>query len=193
MFLEAYIDKLIEVGFHYRIQIQIGKPHHSVFRNLFSRAKFWAYNWALNSECCIYLEIMAMPHLDTEMEDLAGIKCFASTNYCQGYWKFPMDPDSYDACGIIRTHWVHSPIRVLQRSTNAAAHFQPSIEPFFPELTSNVRAWLDDFNLHAFCETELPSLLEKFFARWKDKKLILSSKKCRFSPNVYCGVEGLLS
>lgn len=46
-------------------------------------------------------ESWPMPHLDSEVYDLSGSKCFASLDFVSGYWQLPLHPDSYTACGVI--------------------------------------------------------------------------------------------
>ena len=130
-----------------------------------------------------------MPHLDSEMADFRGHNCFASLDFCQGYWQLPLHPDSYDACGIIAPHRTFSSKRTLPGLTNCTAYFQSSVEPLFSELRSNMKAWLDDFNLFAKTENHLLQLLERFFAICKEKRLFLSAKKCEFfsSQIKWCG------
>ena len=121
-----------------------------------------------------------MPHLDSEMQDFAGSTCFACLDFCSGYWQLPLDHGSLGACGIICPDGVYSATRVLQGLTNATSHFQSSIEPLFAELRANMKAWLDDFNLHAHDESSLLALLERFFEICSKHNLILSAKKCTF-------------
>lgn len=131
----------------------------------------------------------SMPHLDREMQDFSGSTCFACLEFCSGYWQLPLHPDSFSACGFICPDGVYSSTRVLQGLTNATAHFQSKVEPFFAELIANMKAWLDDFNLHSRDERTILALLERFFEICSEHNLILSAKKCVFFTNEikWCG------
>lgn len=41
-----------------------------------------------------------MPHLESELSDFAGSKCFASLDFASGYWQLPLHPDFYSTCDI---------------------------------------------------------------------------------------------
>ena len=130
-----------------------------------------------------------MPHLDSEIYDFAGSECFAVLDFVSGYWQLPVDPDSWDACGIVTPKGTYSSTRVLPGLTNATTHFQSTIEPLFKNLRNNLKAWLDDFNLHAGNEKDLLDILEKFFRICQEHNLYLSAHKCHlFTKEVtWCG------
>ncbi len=52
-----------------------------------------------------------------------------------------------------------------------------------------MKAWLDDFNLHAKTEDEILNFLEKFFSICRDRGLFLSALKCNFFAKFFkwCG------
>lgn len=43
----------------------------------------------------------SMPNIESELSDFSGSKYFASLDFCAEYCQCPLDPESYDACGII--------------------------------------------------------------------------------------------
>ena len=53
--------------------------------------------------------------------------------------------------------------RVLPELANATSYFESTAEPLFQEMRSKMKAWLDDFNLHAGNEEKMMGLLERFF------------------------------
>ena len=120
-----------------------------------------------------------MPNLDSEVYDFAGSKFFAVLDFCSGYWQLPVDPESWDACGIVTPKGTYSSTRVLPGLTNATVHFQSTVEPLFAELRDHLKAWLDDFNLHAKTEDELLSVFKRFLQICQEKNLFLSAKKCQ--------------
>lgn len=94
------------------------------------------------------------------------------------YWQLPLHPDSYQACGIVTPKKVVASKRVLPGLANATSYFQSTVEPLFRELRDNMKAWLDDFNLHADSEAKLLHLLERFFQLCAEYNLYLSAQKC---------------
>ena len=54
------------------------------------------------------------------------------------------------------------------------------MEPLFHELREHMKAWLDDFNLHAANEADLLMFLGKFFTVCAERNLFLSARKCKF-------------
>lgn len=134
-------------------------------------------------------EAWPMPLIDAEVQDFRGSVCFANLDFVSRYWQLPVHADSEDSCGIITPHGVYSTTRVLQGLKNETPHFLRTIEPLFQHLRSNLKAWLDDFSLHAESETKLLDTLEAFFHVCEDKGLFLSIKKSVFfSTSIkWCG------
>lgn len=130
-----------------------------------------------------------MPTIESELQDFSGSNCFASLDFCSGYWQLPVHPNSYDDCGVVCPQGTFSSTRVLQGLTNSVAHFQSNIEPLFSELKPNMKAWVDDFNLHDKNEEELLNKIEKFLYICAKHNLYLSAKKCVFftSSIKWCG------
>ena len=122
-------------------------------------------------------ESWSMPQLDSEIQDFASSKMFASIDFVSAYWQRPLYKESYTACGVVIPKWVVMSKRVLPGLANAAAYFQSPVEPLLAELRGNMKAWLDDFNLHATEETELLELLERFFSICTEKRLLISARK----------------
>lgn len=121
-----------------------------------------------------------MPQLDSEVIDFAGSTCFASLDFVSAYWQLPLHRDSYKACGIVTPKKVVASKRVLPGLANATSYFQSTVEPLFRELRDNMKAWLDDLNLHANSETKLLRLLERFFQLCDEYNMYLSARKCVF-------------
>lgn len=124
-------------------------------------------------------EAWPMPHLESEVHDFAGSTCFASLDFVSGYWQLPLHPESYAACGIITPKGVVASRRVLPGLANATSFFQSTVEPLFSSLRPFMKAWLDDFSLHAKDEETLLNALEEFFKICHAKNLFLHARKCR--------------
>ena len=179
-FLTKYINKLVEMDFLFSnpdadwqaAPLCVPKPG--------SQSKFRLAIDLRPVNAATIKKAWPMPHLDAEMGDFAGSTCFASLDFCQGYWQLPIHPESYNACGIVAPHGTYSSKRTLPGLTNATAYFQSTVEPLFAEMRSNMKAWLDDFNLFAKEEKRLLELLARFFEICAEKRLFLSAKKCQF-------------
>ena len=179
-FLKKYVDKLVEMGFlkpspHAQWQcapLLVHKPN--------SKAKFRMTIDLHPINSATEKNSWPMPHIESELSDLAGSTCFAKLDFVSGYWQIPVHPNSQDYCGIVTPNGVYTSTRVLQGLTNATSHFQGTVEPLFTSIRSNLKAWLDDFMLYAKNEEELLRLLEEFFRICKVHGLYLSAKKCEF-------------
>lgn len=124
---------------------------------------------------------MGMPLIEAELSDFKESKHFASLDVCSGYWQSPLDPSSYDSCGIIiAPQGTFASTRVLNGLRNAAAYFQLKLPPFFDSLKDAMTAWIDDSIIHATTEAKLLNNLEHFFATCGKYNLLLSAKKCEF-------------
>lgn len=178
-FLNKYVDKLVEMGFFIpnpnaqwqAAPLLVPKNSKACFRTTIDLRPVNA---------ATIKQAWPMPNLDAELQDFAGSTCFASLDFCSGYWQLPMHQDSYNACGVICPNGTYSSTRVLQGLTNAVSYFQSTVEPLFAELRGNMKAWLDDFNLHGKTEVELLSRLCRFFEICQKYNLFLSAKKSNF-------------
>ena len=162
--MELYVKKLVEMGFLIPNPNTTWKAAPLLVFKKNSKSKYRLaidmrlVNAATMKQAC------PMPHLDSEIYDFAGSKCFAVSDFMSGYWQLQIDPDSWDACGIVTPKGTYSSTRVLPGLANATTHFQSTIQPLFKNLRDNLKAWLDDFNLHAGNEKDLLDILEIFFA-----------------------------
>lgn len=179
-FLNKYVEKLVEMGFFIpnpKASWQAA-PHLVVKHN--SKAKFRTTIDLRPVNGATKKNQWPMPNIEAELQDFSNSRCFASMDFCSSYWQLPLDPESYDACGVICPQGTYSSTRVLHGLTNAVSHFQSSVEPLFAELRPNVKGWIDDFNLHDETEDSLLDKVEKFLYICDKHDLILSAKKCVF-------------
>ncbi|CAN8061293.1 unnamed protein product [Agarophyton chilense] len=121
-----------------------------------------------------------MPHLDSEILGFAGSKCFAVLDLVHGYWQLPFHPESYIACGVVCPDGTYYSTWVIPGLTNAAAHFQSSVEPLFKKIRANLKAWLDDLNLFTKDEKALLRVSRRFWELCKENNLMISAKKSTF-------------
>jgi hypothetical protein len=130
-----------------------------------------------------------MPHLDSELNRVAGSSVFATFDLSQGYWQLSLDVDSQDCQSFITPDGVFTPTRVLHGTTNAVPHFQACVQGILGDLSENILAWLDDLLMYAMNEPALLKLLRLFFQLCRDYNLKLHPGKCvLFSKMVrWCG------
>ena len=69
-----------------------------------------------------------MPHVDSEILELAGSKYFATIDFVSGYWQLPLNVQSHTYHSCISLFGILKPTRTLQGGKNSAARFQSSVE-----------------------------------------------------------------
>ena len=133
--------------------------------------------------------VWPMPHIDSELMDLADSRCFAQIDFVSGYWQLPLKKSSQTYHGFITHQGTYVPTRVMQGSRNGPVYFQQTVEPCFADIRSRLKAWLDDFLLHARNEEQLLKALLAFLEICRDKGLKVSIKKSTFFALVvkWCG------
>lgn len=159
-FLNKYVETLVEMGFCVDMPTAEWQAAPLLVPKIGSKAKFRMAIDLRPVNAATVKVSWPMPHIDSEVNDFAGSICFACMDFVSGYWQLPLDPVSYIACGIVTPKGVVASKRVLPGLANATAHFQSTIEPLFRALRGNMKAWLDDFNLHAGDEDKLLDILE---------------------------------
>ena len=89
----------------------------------------------------------------------------------------------------MRQNCVYVSNRVLQGLANATALFQRTVEPLFSSLRANVKAWLDEFIIHAADEDELLNVLDQFLGICEEHGLFVSATKSElFTEKIkWCG------
>ena len=179
-FLNKYVDRLVEFGFFIPNPDADWQAAPLLVPKRNSKADFRLAIDLRPFNSATIRKAWPMPHLESELLDFAGSECFASLDFCHGYWQLPLAPESYSACGVVCPQGTYSATRALPGLTNATSYFQSTVEPLFQELRSSMKAWLDDFNLHSKTETELLHLLERFFDICSTHNLFLSARKCEF-------------
>ena len=188
-FLNKYVQQLVDMGFFVANPNAEWQAAPHIVPKPSSRALFRMKIDLRPVNAATRKRSWPMPYLDSEMQDFRGSKCFLGLDFVSGYWQIPLHPDSQGACGVVTPNGAYSSTRVLQGLTNAAAYFQSNIEPLFGELRDNLKAWLDDFNLHAPDEDTLLTKFARFLEICKERGLYLSAKKCVFfAPEIkWCG------
>lgn len=130
-----------------------------------------------------------MPHIESELSDLSGSEAFAVIDFVSGYWQLPLSKESQDYHGVMTPSGIYSPTRTLQGGSTGVANFQAKVVPCFQSIMRNIKAWLDDFLIHASDEEALLTVLEKFLYICKEGRLKVSARKSQlFNTSVrWCG------
>eukprot|EP00171_Calliarthron_tuberculosum_P004706 IDg4706t1 len=55
-----------------------------------------------------------MPHLDSELMDFSGSKCFASIDFTSAYWQLPLDEETAEYHSVMGPKGIMTPTRTLQ-------------------------------------------------------------------------------
>ena len=179
MFSDKYIDTLRAMNFVMDMPTATWQAAPLLVPKPGSRAKYRMAVDLRPVNAATVKEAWPMPHIDSEIRDFAGSTCFACLDFVSGYWQLPVHPESYTACGIVTPRGVVASTRVLPGLANATAFFQSSVEPLFSTLRDWLKAWLDDFCLHARTEEVLLDKLEEFFAICRRKNLFLHAGKSK--------------
>lgn len=124
--------------------------------------------------------VWPMPHVDAVLSEMRGARCFASIDFCSGYWQLPLAEECQSLFAFMTCDGVVQPTRTTQGGCNSAANFQANVEPCFASLRDNLLAWLDDFVVHARAEKELLDKLRCFLQICIHKNLVISIIKSRF-------------
>ena len=130
-----------------------------------------------------------LPHIDSEVADFKGKRFYALIDFISSYWQLPLHILSQLFHSVITPIGIFSPTRTLQGGRNSAANFQSRVEPCFSEIRQNLKAWLDDFILHARTFEELLYILDRFLTICSEHRLLVSAKKSSlFTTSVkWCG------
>lgn len=96
-----------------------------------------------------------MANIEAELADFKGSTAFASFDFCSGYWKAPLHPDSQPLFSLMTPNGIVMPTQTTQGGTNSAANFQEKVAECFAELRDNFKAWIDDYMIYARDEAHL--------------------------------------
>lgn len=104
-------------------------------------------------------------------------------DFSLSHWQFPLDPQFYDACGILAPLSTFVSTRALQWVKNALAYFQSTIPTFFKEIKNAIKADIDDFTIYAKRKPPLYEYLETLFKISRAYNLYLSAKHSALYTN----------
>lgn len=81
-----------------------------------------------------------MPIVEAELSAFEESSQFASLDFCSSYWRCPVDPQVFDACGIIAPQATYVSTRVLQKLKSASAYLQSPTSPWFEKTKQAIKA-----------------------------------------------------
>src|SRR5690606_35871384 len=91
-----------------------------------------------------------MPILSVVLDHLKDATCFATLDACDGYWQWPLHPDSQEILSFQTDMGVFTPRRMLQGVTDGVAAFQAGMsEALGDYLYKIMLLWIDDLLTYA--------------------------------------------
>lgn len=187
-FFDAYFDKSVGMGF---LKVCPQAPWQAALHLVpkYSKAKYRTTIDLRPVNAATKAEQWPMPIIVAKLSYLNGSKHFASLDFCSGNWQCPLEPESYEACGITASQGTFVSTRVLHELKHFAVYFQSTIPPLFDSMRHAMKACIDDFTLHIKTESQLIDHLEEFFNICSKHNLYLSAKSpCYISKKVkLCG------
>jgi Reverse transcriptase (RNA-dependent DNA polymerase) len=122
--------------------------------------------------------VRVMPNLYVVLERCSGKRYYAVFDFVKGFWQLPLHKDSQEILSYMTDRGVYTPTRVPQGCTDAALHFQATMEMVLAVLLyKNVLVWIDDVLVFADTVDELFDVLELMFKLLNEYGLKLSPKK----------------
>ncbi len=131
-----------------------------------------------------------MPFQANILKHTQGMNFFGLFDFLKGFWQLPLSIESQEILSFMTDEGIYSPTRVPQGCTDAALHFQATMEECFKELLySQLLIWIDDMLLFGETIEEYLDALGKFFKLLVKFGLKLSVKKSSlFEKEVtWCG------
>jgi len=178
-YMDSFSDKILEYGFGkintnakwVSAPVIVPKAGPSKFRMTFD---YRPVNAVTNQT------VWPMPHIESELSDMAGSTCFASIDFPSGYWQLPLHEDSQEYLSFATANRIIQPTRCTQGAKNCTANFQSKVEPLFHKIRKSMKAWIDDFILHQKGEGKHLGTLRQFFLICRKNGLKVSIIKSQF-------------
>ncbi|KAE9082359.1 hypothetical protein PF005_g16446 [Phytophthora fragariae] len=103
---------------------------------------------------------------------------YAMFDFLKSFWQLPLDESCQEFLSYMTDNGVFTPTRVPQGSTDAALHFQFTVEMVLGELVNKcVIVWIDDLLVFADTEEELVDAIEAVLTKLGEYGLKLNPKK----------------
>lgn len=138
-FFHAYFDKLVRMGF-LKVCTQTSwqaAPHLAPKK---SKTKYQTTIDLRPVNVATKAEKWPKPIIEAALSDFIESTRLTSLKFCSSYWQYPLNPESYNACGIIASQRMFVSTRVLHELKKASAYFRSSIPPLFETMKSSMKA-----------------------------------------------------
>jgi hypothetical protein len=119
-----------------------------------------------------------MLNLKNELHNLHGSEVFATLDLCQGYWQVPFQQFSQDCQPFITPDGAYTPTPVLYGTISAMQHLQSTLVIIMNDINRNIKACLDDCQLHTKTKDDLLATLNFVFKKYQKYGLTLHVSKC---------------
>ncbi|OWY98480.1 hypothetical protein PHMEG_00030748 [Phytophthora megakarya] len=117
-----------------------------------------------------------MPILRVLTENVRGMKHFGLFDLLKGFWQLPVAKECQEFLSYMTDSKVFTPTRVPQGCSDAAIHFQRTMEKCFEKLLhKHLLVWVDDLLLYASNVDEYLEKLQEFFSLVNEFGLKLST------------------
>ncbi|KAG3118146.1 hypothetical protein PI125_g3140 [Phytophthora idaei] len=177
-FLDAFNKNLVELGWVYEnresrwccLALPVKKPSSNEYRQ--------AVGYRPKN---VLTEPIAgvMPSIEVALERCRGMMYYAMFDFLKGFWQLPLHESCCEVLSYMTDRGVFTPTRVPQGSTDAALHFQSTVEMVLGDLVNkSVIVWIDDLLVVAETAEELVNVIEAVLQKLDEFGFILNPKKC---------------
>ncbi|KAG2774147.1 hypothetical protein PC116_g22597 [Phytophthora cactorum] len=177
-FLDAFNKKLVELGWAYENRkrrwccpaLPVKKPSTNEYRQ---SVDYRPTN--------VHTETIAgvMPNIEVALERCRGMMYYAMIDFLKGFWQPPLHESCREFLSYMTDRGVFTSTRVPQGSTDAALHFQSTVEMVLGDLVNkSVIVWIEDLLVFAETAEELVNVIETVLQKPDEFGFILNLKKC---------------
>ncbi|GMF19656.1 unnamed protein product [Phytophthora fragariaefolia] len=131
-----------------------------------------------------------MPSIEVALEHCRGMMFYVMLDFLKGFWQLPFHESRREYLSYMTDRGIFTPTRVPQGSTDAALHFQSTVEMALGNLVNKcVIVWIDDLLIFAKTTEELVDAIDAVLQKLDEFGFILNPQKCSlFMTEVrWCG------
>lgn len=131
----------------------------------------------------------SMPHLDSNLQQRAGSICFASIDFCHGFWQIPLPKKSQEIMSIMSNVGIFPPTQTLQGGAESACYFHDATREKFAGRVRKLIQWIDEYVLHKVNENKLLDALYEFLMVCGECGFRVHARKSHFwiREGSFCG------
>ncbi|POM65523.1 Hypothetical protein PHPALM_18745 [Phytophthora palmivora] len=177
-FLEAFNKKLVEMGWVYETResrwccpaLPVKRPSTSDYHQTVDYRPANALTEPIAG---------VMPSIEVALEHCRGKAFYALFDFLKGFWQLPLHESCREFLSYMTDKGVFTPTRVPQGSTDAALHFQSTVEMVLGDLVGKcVIVWIDDLLVFAESADQLVESIDAILQKLDEHGFILNPKKC---------------